>query len=233
MVLPMLDFLKLSKRFFVFLLKRWIVRRRNPDCTIESGVRVSLDSHLSAPSRLHENVSFVDSEIGSYSYVGPNSVLDHAVVGRFCSIGSNVRIVYGRHPSRDFISSSPIFYSSQGQCGSSWLEENSDIFNEYKLVDGKSIRVGNDVWIGEGVLLLEGISIGDGSVIAAGSIVVGDVDPFSIVGGNPAKLIRYRFDDDERETIAASCWWNASEDIIKKSMHLCNTASLFIEEIKP
>ena len=188
----MLDFIKLGKRFFGFLLKRWIIRRRNPDCTIECGVRISLDSHLSAPSRLHENVSFIDSDIGSYSYIGPNSVLNNAIVGRFCSIGSNVRIVYGRHPSRDFISSSPIFYSNQGQCGTSWLEESSDIFNEYKLVNGKSIFVGNDVWIGEGALLLEGISIGDGSVIAAGSVVVADIEPFAIVGGNPAKLIRYR-----------------------------------------
>jgi acetyltransferase-like isoleucine patch superfamily enzyme len=228
----MLDLLKLIKRRLTFFITRSWVRLNNPDCSIDIGVKLNNNTRLLAPSRLHENSSFIASEIGSYSYIGPNSILNNALVGRFCSIGSNVRIIYGRHPSRDFISSSPIFYSSQGQCGSSWLKKNSEVFSEYNLIQERSILIGNDVWIGESALLLEGISIGDGSIIAAGSVVVNDVEPFAIIGGNPAKFIRYRFDSDERQEIADSCWWDAPEEKLRESMNLCSSPSCFIKGIK-
>jgi len=215
----------------VFGVRCW-VRRLNPKCAIDSGVEVTLNSQLAKFSRLHEKVSFNDSEIGRYSYVGPNSVLNKVVIGRFCSIGANVRVVYGTHPTCGFISTSPIFYSQQGQCGETWGASIGVYFNEYKLVNGKSMIIGNDVWIGEGALLLEGIRIGNGSIVAAGSVVVKDVEDFEIVGGNPAKHIRYRFGVDDRKKIKDSQWWNAPDKLLFNNRHHCTSVSRFIDGVE-
>ena len=88
------------------------------------------------------------------------------------------------------------------------------------------VIIGHDVWISTGVTILSGINIGHGSVIAADALVTKDVPPYSIVGGNPAKLIRYRFSPDEIESILALEWWNWPKEKVEESIDLLSGTNI-------
>ncbi len=141
-----------------------------------------------------------DSSFGSYSYVSRETQVYHASVGKFTCIGPQVIIGPGEHPT-EFVSSHPIFYSTMGQSNPVIVEEN--LFEEFPRT-----HIGNDVWIGARAVIRTGITIGDGAIIASGAVVVQDVAPYSIVGGVPAKPIRYRFSEEEIKAIRATRWWD-------------------------
>jgi acetyltransferase-like isoleucine patch superfamily enzyme len=148
--------------------------------------------------------------IGRGSYIGRSSLVE-VEVGRFCSLGSNIRNGYGVHPSKFFVSTHPAFYSTKEQAGFSFVKNNK--FEEHKyLTDKYRIIIGSDVWIGNDVILMDGIQIGNGAIIATGSVVTKDVLPYEIVGGIPAKHIRFRFEKEEIEFLQIIKWWN--KDII-------------------
>lgn len=150
---------------------------------------------------IHEDCKVTESTIDSFSYVAKSSEILGATVGKFCSIGPEVWIGLGKHPS-DFISTSPVFYSaSKKQLGFSFT--NQQLFQEHK-----KCVIGNDVWIGARVMVLDGVTIGDGAIVAANSVVSKDVEPYSIVGGSPAKLIKMRFDELTTSKLLTSAWWN-------------------------
>ena len=92
--------------------------------------------------------------------------------------------------------------------------------------------IGNDVWIGSNVIIMSGVRIGDGAVIAAGAIVTKNVEPYSIVGGVPAKTIRRRFEENQIEYLRKIEWWNRSEDWIKKNAASFTDIEYFIKNIK-
>jgi acetyltransferase-like isoleucine patch superfamily enzyme len=158
----------------------------------------------------------VCSEFGRSSYVANNSSITFAKIGNYCAIGDNVRICLGNHPTRDFVSVHPCFYSRDGQGTPSYVQE--DLFSGHKFVDKEGkfvVEIGNDVWIGNNVSILDGIRIGNGAVIGIGSVVTKDVKPYSIVGGIPAKLIRMRFEADEIKFLNKLKWWDKNEDWIR------------------
>ena len=161
---------------------------------------------------LGDNVMFT-GELGYGSYIGSNSILN-AKIGRYCCIAQNVRTITGAHPTKKFVSIHPAFFSTRKQAGFSYVTE--DKFQEIIYADGdNSVVIGNDVWIGDGVSVMQGIKIGDGAIIAAGAVVVNDVPPYAIVGGVPAKLIRYRFDDSTVAKLLEIKWWNKSNEWIR------------------
>jgi acetyltransferase-like isoleucine patch superfamily enzyme len=137
-----------------------------------------------------------------------NARITRANIGAFCSIGPEVIIGgLGTHPT-NFVSTHPVFYSRLCQSGITFSSEN--------LVEElKSVTVGNDVWIGARALILDGVTIGDGAIIAAGAVVTTDVPPYAIVGGVPAKIIRYRFSEDIISILLEWKWWELSEEILK------------------
>lgn len=107
----------------------------------------------------------------------------NADIGRYCSIASEVCTISGRHPTSDWVSTSPVFYSNECQCGMSDASEK--LFDE----SSKKTIIGNILWIGARAIILSGVKIGDGAIIAAGAVVTKDVEPYTIVGGVPAKPI--------------------------------------------
>ena len=101
-----------------------------------------------------------------------------------------------------------------------------DLFNP-----SKTTVIGNDVWIGESVVIIDGLKIGTGSIIAAGAVVTKDVEPYSIVGGVPAKLIRFRFEKDIVQKLLNSKWWELSETEFIDNISTFNSSVKFINKI--
>lgn len=166
--------------------------------------------------------------LGTASYIANNSKILYANVGNFCSIGDNVKTYMGRHPVSEMISSHPGFYNGSNPTTLSFPCQVD--FEQHKFVSEKFVvDIGNDVWIGSNVLIMDGISIGDGAIIAAGSIVTKDVMPFEVVGGVPAKHIKFRFDFETRETILKSKWWQWDlKEIETKKMYF-KDVNLFVK----
>jgi len=142
-------------------------------------------------------------ELESFSYVAARSQLADLKIGRFCSIGPEFLCGAGEHPL-DFISTSPVFYSTREQCGTTFVDQNE--FQELKHT-----TMGHDVWVGARVFVRSGVSIGNGAVIAAGAVVVSNVSDYAVVGGVPARIIRYRFDAPVIKELLQLEWWNWPE----------------------
>jgi virginiamycin A acetyltransferase len=120
------------------------------------------------------------------------------IIGKFCALGTGVQfIMNGANHSLSGFSTYPFYIFGNG-----W--ENS----EPAEVSKGDTRVGNDVWIGYDSLIMPGVKIGDGAVIGARSVVTRDVEPYAIVGGNPARLLRKRFAEKIIEELLAIAWWN-------------------------
>ena len=156
---------------------------------------------------------------GKYTYGQPNIIWanDKAklIVGNFCSIAGNVKIYLGGNHRSDWVTTYPFGHIHQ------------NIFNNFNGEGHPSTKgdviIGNDVWIGGNVTIMSGVTIGDGAVIANNSHVVKNIEPYSLVGGNPAKLIKYRFTPEQIKKLLEIKWWNWDDEKINKfTPLLCN-----------
>ncbi|WP_391120346.1 CatB-related O-acetyltransferase [Psychrobacillus sp. L3] len=162
-------------------------------------------------------------KIGKFTYgyekhCFPNSTLKE--IGAFTSINESARIGEVNHPL-NFISTHPFLYTPKdkilGYEGVPGILDKKDTIDVYDISSNEEIIIGNDVWIGANVVVLPGVTIGDGAVIGAGAIVTKDVPPYSIVVGVPAKVIKYRFNDQEINELLKIKWWNWELEKIKKN----------------
>ncbi len=156
-------------------------------------------------NKLYDQVRLWYSSIGEYSYVAKNSQITRAHIGKFCAIGPNVQMGLGTHPTRNFVSIHPAFYSTFKQVPITFSDK--DIFMEHSY-----IHIGNDVWIGASAIIADGISIGDGAIVAAGAVVTKNVEPYEIVGGVPAKHIKKRFTEEQIKFLLEFKWWDKNKD---------------------
>lgn len=187
---------------------------RHPECKILGSV--TLRSELAGSNAIGAHSHF-DGKLGYASYLGSQCCIS-AYIGKYSCIGSRVNVITADHPLEPWASVHPAFFSKRGTVAACYV--NSQKYHEYKYLDEKSrvgVRIGNDVWIGNDVTILGGVTIGDGAVLATGAIVTHDVEPFSIVGGVPAKQIRMRFTDDQRAALMRNPWWEKSEDWIRRN----------------
>ncbi|MDR1360670.1 MAG: CatB-related O-acetyltransferase [Deltaproteobacteria bacterium] len=147
---------------------------------------------------------------GAFSY-SQSALPPETVVGRYCSIAPAVSVFHSEHPL-SFISTSPFSYRPEAAPIFEQAIALSPHAGDYRAIrhddcEQSPIRIGNDVWIGQNVLLKKGIRIHDGAVIAAGSVVTRDVQGFSVVGGVPAKPLKWRFSEKIRDKARALRWW--------------------------
>jgi acetyltransferase-like isoleucine patch superfamily enzyme len=145
---------------------------------------------------------------GAVNFVLPNPE-DRIEIGKFCAIASNVSIFGG---GEHFIRRATTYPFKFIFLQSFPIERNEDATTKGKT------SIGNDVWIGQGVTVLSGVSIGDGAVIGAGAVVSKDVPPYSVVAGNPAQVIRYRFQPETIEKLLKLKWWNWDLEHILKNL---------------
>jgi acetyltransferase-like isoleucine patch superfamily enzyme len=148
--------------------------------------------------------------IGKYTYGCPRiytyDKTTILTIGKFCSISSHVVIFLGGEHRADWVTTFP-FSLIWNECG--------DI-REQSRSKG-NVAIGNDVWIGYGAVILSGSTISDGAVIGAGAVVSGDIPPYAVVSGNPARVSRYRFDQETVEQLLRIRWWDWETDIIRRA----------------
>lgn len=155
---------------------------------------------------LGERVSIFNCEIDDFSYINNDSKIRNTSIGKFCSIGPNVKIILGKHPST-FVSTHPVFYANN---------KPFKTFSDAVYVEEYGhVKIGHDVWIGEGAIIPNTVTIGNGAIITARSVVTKDVEPYSIVGGIPAKHIKFRFDKEMINIINDSKWWDWNPNELK------------------
>lgn len=209
--------LKVLKRMIPHFVKIAIVKsifrikHINKNCKISFSCQITRHSELENMTRIYGNTIF-NGKLGYGSYICSDCCLS-AHIGRFTSIAPYVRCNPGRHPiGAPFATTSPSFFSLNDngfQNGSTFAKR--QMFDEYNYIDKErkiAVKIGNDCWIGEGAFLVGGIEIGDGAIVLAHAVVTKDVPAYAIVGGIPAKIIKYRYDDETIEFLKRIKWWN-------------------------
>lgn len=218
------NLINLAKRFLANLVTLWRLRKKHPTCIFYPGATLDSRSNLGCYVVLFENAVIAGSDIGDHTFVQKNSVINDAQIGRFCSIANNVTVGLGQHPT-DFVSTHPAFYSNIQPIAKTFSRENS--FNPFL----QSV-LGHDVWIGQNALIMDGVNIGTGAIVAAGAVVVRDIPDYAIVAGVPAKIIKYRFDEDLRQKLIQTKWWDKQEDWLQKNYSLFSDPLKLIEEME-
>lgn len=152
--------------------------------------------------------------IGKYTYC-PTALTIHyenqanLTIGKYCSIGDGVEVYLGGEHRKDWLTSFPLHQALNIQ----------NFTGEYPTTKGDVI-IGNDVWIGRNVTIVSGVTIGDGAVIGLNSIVAKNIPAYEIWVGNPARFLKYRFDEDTRIKLLEMKWWNWSEELISLAQPL-------------
>lgn len=169
------------------------------------------NSVISSKSRIFPFSRFTNSKLGDFSYIGLFAFVNNTSIGKYCSISMNFKSGLGMHPT-NLASTSPIFYTKKYA-----IKHALGFKRLAKVKEYKKITIGNDVWIGADVIIMDGISIGDGAIIGAKAVVSRDVPSYAVVGGVPAKIIKYRFSEEIINKLRALKWWDWSEQKIKKN----------------
>ncbi len=153
-------------------------------------------------------------QIGDYTYGNPEV---HAQwqgatlkIGKFCSIAGGVKIILGDNHRMDWATTFPF-----PSFADDWPEVAYK--KDYWFTKGDVI-IGNDVWIGEDALILSGVTVGDGAVIGARTVIAKDVEPYAVMVGNPARIIKKRFSDEIISQLLAIAWWNWSTEKIREHL---------------
>lgn len=192
--------LLISPKNAIAWLKKTRYERKYKSLNLRMGYNSSFyASILGNYNSIGDKVVLENVKLGDYTYINGNTVIRNASIGKFCSIANDVLIGLGKHPV-NFVSTHPAFYSNDKP----FITFSDKTY--YKEYD--SIEIGNDVWIGTRAIITDGVKIGDGAIVAAGSVVTKDVEPYAIVGGIPARIIKYRFENDTIKKLIDSKWWD-------------------------
>ena len=164
--------------------------------------------------------------LGYGSYIGGDGIVS-ADVGRFTSIGPNCRYINATHAYKaPFATTCPLFFSkSNGNNPQGKTFATEQMIEEFKFYDkARELvnKIGNDCWFGSNVTLIGGVEIHDGAVVLANAVVTKDVPPYAIVGGVPAKVIGYRYDDETIQFLQKTKWWNNQPEWFEKNWRLLN-----------
>ncbi len=180
-------------------------------------------STLDPTSKIESGTSFINSTIGRHSFCGYDCDVYRASIGAFVSVANGVVLGGARHPM-EWVGMSPVFYAGRDSVKTK--------FAEHPLPQPPEVHIGNDVWIGRSAIVLAGVVVGNGAVIGAGSIVTKNVPAYAIVVGNPARIIRYRFDELTIRELEELQWWGFSDNRLKELGYCFNDVERFLSVVR-
>lgn len=196
----------------------------SPSAMIHTGAEFCFPVHISPQCQIKENV-----KIDKFSFLNWNTIIyTNVYIGSFCSIGRGVEIGLAQHPV-DWLSTHSFQYNN------GWFPDliAYNFPRYHKHLHPKPVQVGSDVWIGNGAKVLSGLTIGHGAIIAAGAIVTKNVPSYAIVGGVPAKIIKYRFTKEIIKQLLELKWWNFSIEQLKDvSFNQIEEAIVYLKNLK-
>lgn len=179
------------------------------------------DSKMGSFIEIQRGADILRSTVGSYSIIEKYTTVHDAEIGKFCEISWGVSIGGDNHNYK-LPSIHHFYWSTKFGFGEDETKSGPQFFNK---IISEECTIGNDVWIGCGVTVNRKTNVGNGAILAAGTVVTKDVPPYAIVGGVPARIIKFRFDKDTIDRLQKIQWWNWPKEILKKHKNL------FAEEI--
>ena len=171
-----------------------------------------INSHIDKTSVIGTTCNVLKTQMGRYSYCGNDCQFVNVEIGAFCSISDHVYIGGAEHPM-GWVSMSPVFQNKRHSGP-------SKRFAHFDTPTTKRTIIGNDVWIGHGVTIKQGVRIGDGAAVGSNALVTKDVPPYAVVGGVPAKVIKFRFPQEVIDRLEEIQWWNLSDEQITEVVEL-------------
>ncbi|WMI80522.1 Vat family streptogramin A O-acetyltransferase [Anaerotignum sp. MB30-C6] len=173
---------------------------------VEIGEYTYYSDNKNSPENFYNNIEH------HYEFLG-----DKLIIGKFCAIAEGIKfIMNGANHSMDGVTTYPFNIFRGG-----WEKVTPTV--DQLPFKGDTV-IGNDIWIGQNVTIMPGVKVGDGAIIAANSTVVKNVEPYAVYGGNPAKLIKKRFDDEKIEFLLSLQWWNWDEERIFNNLEKLTSA---------
>jgi phosphonate metabolism protein (transferase hexapeptide repeat family) len=196
------------------------------DCSREArmaGKMLRVEPTVDPSAKLHDTRLGAYCEVGArtilqkvsmddYSYVVNDAQITYTTIGKFCSIAAMTRINPRNHPMHRATQAHFTYRAS------AYFPDESDDAEFFEWRRGHRVRIGHDVWIGHGAIVLPGRSVGTGAVIAAGAIVTKDVPAYTIVAGNPARIIKRRFPETVASRLAALAWWDWEHEALRSAL---------------
>ena len=196
--------------YYAILVRKYLLGKALRNCEIDKSCVIGT------------GVNMANVKMGKYSYYGNDGQCVNCEIGSFCSISDNVFIGGAEHPM-DWVSTSPVFQKVKHSGP-------TKKFALFPFQSNKRTFIGSDVWIGHGVIVKSGVVVGDGAVLAAGAVVTKDVPPYAIVGGCPAKIIRFRFSENIIKELLRSKWWDMDEKKLSEIGKYIQDPIVFLEK---
>jgi len=190
----------------------------------DEGRRVYASSTFGRNCRINGRIYVDNSTIGDYSYLEADSRILHADIGRFSAVAPQAQVGLAAHPVGRNVSQHPAFFLRRPRLGYDFLDADLQ-------ADAQRTRIGNDVWVGASACIRDGITVGDGAVVGAGAVVTKDVPPYAVVGGVPARVLRYRFDEETIEFLLSLRWWDRSETWLREHAPLMSDVDRLREAV--
>ena len=194
----------LTSKIIQYFFSRWKHRGK---ADFPYGAVVASNAILEGGNKIGKGSSF-SGKLGLCSYIGRDCQL-FGEIGRFTSVASNCKVLVGRHAyTYPYVSTRPVFSSLLQQTTIKLAKK--QMFKEQRYADEKNkivVKIGNDCWINADVRIVSGVTIGDGAVVLAGALVSKDVPPYAIVGGIPAKVLKYRYNEEDIKFLMDFKWW--------------------------